>query len=211
MPARLSKIDELTRPDHTFLAPDDECYYLGDYTARRGFAFSEMNNLINNLRKPMNRRALPEWRYKESAIVTSGQMLREALNEDWLRAVTIVPVPSSRMTTDPEYDDRLPRILGVLTAGLTLDIRELVVMTRNVPQSHLAEERVSIDELTASMAIDESALHPQPTALAIFDDVLTTGRHFKAVQAVLGARFPGVPTVGVFLARRAPESTLPQF
>ena len=65
---RLTKIDELTRPDRTFLEPGDECFYLGEYTSRRGFAFSEMNNLVNNLRKPMGRRALPGWRHKESAM-----------------------------------------------------------------------------------------------------------------------------------------------
>ena len=36
--------------------------------------------------------------------------------------------------------------------GLKLDIRELVAMTKNVEQSHLAEERVSIAELIHSMS-----------------------------------------------------------
>lgn len=208
MPTRLSKIDELTRPDHTFLEPEDECYYLGDYTARRGFAFSDMNNLINNLRKPMDRRGRPEWRHKESAILTCGRMLREALNEEWLAAVTIVPIPSSRTREDAEHDDRLPRMLQEMARGRHLDVRELVVMTRNVPQSHLAEERVSIPELFESMSVDEAIADPEPRSVGIFDDVLTTGRHFKAVQAVLRERYPAVPIVGVFVARRVPEATL---
>lgn len=162
MPTRLSKIDELTRADHTFLEPEDECYYIGDYTARRGFAFSEMNNLINNLRKPMERRGRPEWRHKESAILTCGRMLREGLNEDWLTTVTIVPIPSSRTRVDAEYDDRLLRILQEMARGRELDIRELVVMTRNVPQSHLAEERVTIPELIENMSIDEGIAEPEP-------------------------------------------------
>jgi hypothetical protein len=70
-------------------------FYLGEYTARRGFAFSETNSLINNLRKPMERRGRPEWRYKESAILTCGRMLREAISEEWLDAATLVPVPGS--------------------------------------------------------------------------------------------------------------------
>lgn len=205
MAARLSKIDELSRPDHTFLESADECYYLGDYTSRKGFAFSEMNNLINNLRKPMDRKGRPEWRYKESAITACGRMFREALNEEWLRAVTLVPIPSSKRRDEADYDDRLPRILQELARGQRFDIRELVAMTKSVGQSHLAEERVSIEELIASMGIDEAISQPPPTALAIFDDLLTTGRHFKAVETVLNRRFPGVPIV----ARRAPESTLP--
>lgn len=208
MPTRLTKIDELTRPDHTFVEPEDECYYLGDYTARRGFAFSDMNNLINNLRKPMDRRGRPEWRHKESAILTSGRMLREALSEDWLVAATLVPIPSSKTRDDAEYDDRLPQILQEIARGRQLDIREVVVMTRNVPQSHLAEARVSIPELIESMSVDEASAQPEPRSIGIFDDVLTTGRHFKAVQTVLHERFPNVPIVGVFVARRVPDATL---
>ncbi len=210
MLARLSKIDELTRPDHTFLEPADQCFYLGDYTSRKGFAFSEMNNLINNLRKPMDRKGLPEWRYKEEAITKCGQMFREALNEEWLKAVTLVPIPSSKRRDEDDYDDRLPRILQELSRGQRYDTRELVVMTKSVEQSHLAEERVRIEELVGSMGIDGALVQPSPATLGIFDDVLTTGRHFKAVEAVLRGRFPGVPVVGVFVARRAPESTLPQ-
>jgi hypothetical protein len=206
LPIRLSKIDELTRPDHTFLEPEDECYYLGDYNARRGFAFSEMNNLINNLRKPMDRRGRPEWRHKDAAILKCGRILREALNEDWLRVATLVPIPSSKTHDDAEYDDRLPRILRELGRGRELDTRELVVMVRNVPQSHLAEDRVSIRELIDSMHIDQAAAEPEPHSIGIFDDVLTTGRHFRAVQSVLRERFPTVPIVGVFVARRVPEA-----
>lgn len=210
MPTRLTKIDELTRPDHTFLAPDDECYYLGEYTARKGFAFSDMNNLVNNLRKPMERRGRPEWRYKESAIMTCGNMFREALNDEWLDTATLVSVPSSMVQTDPNYDDRLPRILRQVSHGKQFDIRELVIMTRTVPQSHLAPERVSIEELIESMSINEACVRPAPQSIGIFDDVLTTGRHFKAVQTIIQQRFPSVPVVGLFVARRVPDSTLPE-
>ena len=48
MPIRLSKIDDLTRPDHTFIEAADECLYLGEYTARKGYQFSDTNNLIFN-------------------------------------------------------------------------------------------------------------------------------------------------------------------
>jgi hypothetical protein len=210
LPTRLTKIDELTRPDHTFLAPDDECYYLGEYTARKGFAFSDMNNLVNNLRKPMERRGRPEWRYKESAITTCGNMFREALNDEWLDTATLVSVPSSMVQTDPNYDDRLPRILRQVSHGRQFDIRELVIMTRTVPQSHLAPERVSIEELIESMSINEACVRPAPQSIGIFDDVLTTGRHFKAVQTIIQQRFPSVPVVGLFVARRVPDSTLPE-
>jgi hypothetical protein len=73
LPSRLTKIDELTRPDHTYLSPEDECYYLGEYTARKGYAFSPINDLVQNLKKPMDRRGKPEWRYKEWAAGAPGR------------------------------------------------------------------------------------------------------------------------------------------
>jgi hypothetical protein len=129
LPKRLTKIDDLTRPDHTFLELEDECFYLGEYTARRGFAFSETNNLINNPRKPMERRGRPEWRYKESAILTCGRMLREAISEEWLDAATLVPVPGSKMKGDVEYDDRMPRILQELGRGRAVDQQRSVALS----------------------------------------------------------------------------------
>jgi hypothetical protein len=79
LPTRLSKIDELTRRDHTFLEAGDDCYYLGEYTARAGFAFSGTNDLIQNLKKPMDRRGTPQWKWKTWAINRSAEMLREAV------------------------------------------------------------------------------------------------------------------------------------
>jgi hypothetical protein len=38
--------------------------------------------------------------------------------------------------------------------------------------------------------------------MAILDDVLTAGTHFRAMSIVLSQRFPGVPIVGLFIARR---------
>jgi len=38
--------------------------------------------------------------------------------------------------------------------------------------------------------------------IGILDDVLTAGTHFRAMQTVLSDRFPGVPIIGLFVARR---------
>ena len=39
-PDRFTEIDELTRPDHSWLTDDDRCYFLGEYTARQGYSYS---------------------------------------------------------------------------------------------------------------------------------------------------------------------------
>jgi hypothetical protein len=47
---------------------------------------------------------------------------------------------------------------------------------------------------------------PAPEKLVVFDDLLTTGCHFKAIAQILGERFPNKHVVGPFIARRAPDS-----
>jgi predicted amidophosphoribosyltransferase len=59
---------------------------------------------------------------------------------------------------------------------------------------------VSIEELVHNMTINSNVTKPQPSAIAVFDDVITTGRHFKAVQRLLAGSFPATPIVGLFIA-----------
>ena len=59
-PHRLTRIDALARPDHGYLTEDDHCYFIGEYTARKGFAYSASNNLLLNFKKGMDRRGRPE-------------------------------------------------------------------------------------------------------------------------------------------------------
>ena len=66
-PQRFTKVDDLTRQDHYYLTGDDDCYFIGEYTARKGYAHSTINQLILNFKKPMDRRGKPEWRYKGQA------------------------------------------------------------------------------------------------------------------------------------------------
>jgi hypothetical protein len=96
----------------------------------RKFDSQEIQCAVNqNLKKPMDRKDKPEWRYKTWAISRSAEMLREVVPDTWITRVTFVPVPPSKTKDHAEYDDRLLQILQRLAAGRELDVRELVVMT----------------------------------------------------------------------------------
>ena len=204
---RISKIDDLTRGDHSYLDSDDQCFYLGEYTARRGFAFSATNNLILNLKKSPDLRGTEQWKWKERAIRQAGQALREVLSEPWLSTATLVPIPPSKTTGHPSYDDRILRVLQVLGAGMGLDIRELVLQTESVTAAHDSESRPRPWEIAENYHIDEDLAAPEPVQFGVFDDLLTTGSHFKAMKIALMERFPGVLVTGIFIARRVPETT----
>jgi len=66
------------------------------------------------------------------------------------------------------------------------------------PEGH----RLSPEERERLLTVDESLVSPTPVQIGVIDDVLTNGSHFVAAKRVLQRRFPGVPVIGIFFARR---------
>lgn len=195
-------IDDLLRPLYPHLTAADQCYFLREYTAGRGYAGSETNHLILNLKKPPDRRGKPEWRYKERAIEQVAREFRESVNLSALRRVTLVPMPPSKAKSDPLYDDRMLQVLRAVDIEGQLDIRELLLCAASITAAHATTARPTIAQLIANFTVDDTLAVPPPTTIALVDDVLTTGAHFVAAKAVLARRFTGVSVRGLFVARR---------
>ncbi len=200
---RLSQIDDTNRGDHYHLTADDCCYYLYEYTSGRDYSFSATNNLISNLKKKPTQANEPHYWYKGQAIGTCGRALGAALNPQWLAKATLVPVPGSKAADHPEYDDRMERICLFMRQPPP-DVRGLVRQTATTTASHEAGqgERVTVEQLLELYSINEAITAPAPQAIGIVDDVLTAGTHYRAMHKVLASRFPGVPIIGLFVARR---------
>lgn len=197
-PQRLTKIDELTLPDHSYLTPEDTCYFLGEYTARKGYAFSATNNLVLNFKKPVTRRGQAQWQYKEQAILQAAAAFRASLNAAWLNVATLVPIPPSKAKTDPLYDDRLVRMLKAIRAAPALDVRELIVQTKSTDAVHDQETRPRPEHIEAIYKVGASLKTPAPTVIGLFDDMITTGAHFRAAEAVLQKAFPALSALKNF-------------
>jgi len=99
------------------------------------------------------------------------------------------------------------RMLSAIPAAQPLDIRELVIQRQTMEAAHDAGIRPGPDQIAAGYQIDENLCKPVPNAIALFDDVITTGAHFAAARRVLQVRFPQTRIFGSFIARRAPETT----
>lgn len=206
-PARLTKIDELTRSDHSYLEAGDECLFFGDYTARKGFSHSATNQMIHNFKKPIRFRNTPSWRYKTQAINAAANALSQNIGAA-LSKLTLVPVPPSKLKTDVEYDDRIMDMLRAITApvGVSPDIRELVQQTHQMAAAHETANRPPPEEWEKVYAVDEVLAQKDPNWIVIIDDLLVTGCRFRAMSNVLKKRFPAVRITGIFLARRVPEA-----
>ena len=120
---RATWVDALTRPHHYYLDEDDRCAFIGEYTSGAGFRHSETNQLIFNLKKGVNRRGKTDWRYKDGAIRQAGRALEAVLNERALNECTFVPIPPSKARGDPDYDDRMVRVLREIRPQRPVDAR----------------------------------------------------------------------------------------
>jgi hypothetical protein len=207
---RLSKIDESNIGDHARLTAADACYHIFEYTSGRNYSFSATNDRINNLKKKPTA-SVQQLGYKRGAIRLCADDLRTVLSAEWLAQATIVPVPCSKARDNPDYDDRMEQVARAIRPGL--DVRSLVIQQGTTIAAHEAGAgpRVTVEELLALYAIDETIVSPLPTIVGILDDVLTAGTHFRAMSTILSARFPGVPIVGIFIARRVFPSAAEAF
>ena len=106
--------------------------------------------------------------------------------------------------SDALYDDRVVRMVRGIRAQPALDVRELVLQRTSTVAVHDQQNRPTPEQIQANYAIDQAIRDPVPQVIGLFDDVLTTGAHFRAASTALQQSFPKI--VGLFIARRVPEA-----
>lgn len=198
----VQKIDELYLNNHYNLSSGDDCYFFISYAVKQGFGYSHENQLIYNLKKGMDKKGTYEWRHKENAIIEAAGYFAEAnVCRLFPDNPIYVPIPPSKAKGDPEYDDCVVRILKNAYGG-ALDVRELVAQKKSTESYHLSGQKRDVEELVSNMYIDEKFANDVTGDIVIFDDVLSSGAHFKAVSKVLNERFgEAIKIHGLFLAR----------
>lgn len=201
---KLQAIDDSNRSAHYYLGPDDQCYFLHEFTARKGFNFSPGNQFIFNFKKSPTRRQEGHYQYKLQAIASAIRVYRGLFDQiDGIYTdCTFVPIPPSKLPEHAEYDDRMWQVVRGVCDGKEADCRELIRQTASYESAHLAGDgsaRIKPQELQALYEIDAS---PPKRSVLLFDDVLSAGCHFRAAKDAILARYPGTQVVGIFLARR---------
>jgi predicted amidophosphoribosyltransferase len=120
----------------------------------------------------------------------------------WKPGAALVPTPPSKPIGDPNYDDRMLQIARRSHApdGPPTPVLDVLKQARRLHASHVTARRPQIDTLVKAYALEDTPLAPE--RLIFLDDILTTGRHFRAMTEVLRRRFPAAEIVGLFIARR---------
>ena len=198
---QIRKIGDLERGDHWHLTSEHECYFFGEYTARAGYSHSSTNQIVSNIKKRPSLRHTPQWPHKVRAMQLVAAAIRSAINPAAFGIVTLVPIPPSKLRTDPEYDPRMAQIARMVSSDA--DVRELIEPMAARDPLHESEQRLQPHELIATLQINEAHCAPAPQNVILIDDVVTTGCSFVACKTMLQQRFPGLPVSGIFAARRA--------
>ena len=108
-------------------------------------------------------------------------------------------------------------MLGAIRSKPPLDVRELVVQTESMDPVHVGDvvRRPAPEEIQALYRIDETLdkklTKPAPDTIAVVDDILTTGAHFRAAKSVLSTHFPETSIIGLFIARIVPVPAADDF
>jgi hypothetical protein len=204
IPEKLRKIDDSTVGEHFSLDGFDRCYYIWEYAARKRYDFSPANQLVFNLKiKPSAIAKTPARNhYKVEAIAHAGAALRSLITRVFVETrATFVPIPCSKAVADPDYDDRLSRVLERAFHGWDADVREMLTLTQSTPADHESLERLTFDELLAITQLTNQVGIASRPVIVIVDDVLNSGKHFKVAQSLIRSRCPNAEIRGVFLAR----------
>jgi predicted amidophosphoribosyltransferase len=182
----------------------DQCLFFGEYFSGKGFSGGPTNQPIHNFKiKPSIILANPaRRRYKEDAIREIAAGLRRAIVAESISQITFVPIPPSKLPGHPDYCDRMIRTLNVAFEGMASDVHPLLIQTSNAIADHESDERMSMGELLNIVKVDERQLiYPPRRMIVLFDDVLTSGKHFKACKQRITEKLPGWDIFGVFVAR----------
>jgi hypothetical protein len=214
IPNKLWKIDDSTVGQHFSLATTDQCFYIWEYAAGKGYSFSPSNQLVWNLKiKPTVCAKEPaRARYKQQAIQHAALALRSLMPVSFVDGrATFVPVPGSKAAKDPDYDDRLLQVLRQAFSGWSADVRVMLKLTESTAADHENDKRLAFDELLdITRLVSPSGIPPRPIVV-IVDDVLNSGKHFKVAQSRILERFPRLQIRGVFLARCIHEPETREF
>jgi predicted amidophosphoribosyltransferase len=208
IPRDLFVVDEAVRSEYHYIEAGDTCFYVWERMSnlwssgqRPDYTQYPVNSLISNLQiSPTRKTSQPQRHYwKERAIKYTAEALAALLPEEWRNAVTFAPIPPSRVVDEPEYDERLLTVLKAIRPKLA-DVRPLVVLKSDCGVDSKQKGLTPADR-AVHYVVDEKLVDPEPEIVMLFDDVLTTGCHYKAIEQVLKVRFPNATVFGLFLAR----------
>lgn len=198
---RLQAIDELTRSDHYYLTDDDQCYYFGSYLKGANWGYDAFHQLFWNFKKALDKGGQ---HYKKQAISRVGRMVAKHFAAYVDADSLFIPVPPSTAKGDPGYDDRCLQALKIAQrhSSVAVQVSDAIRQLESTTPAHLQESRPRPEDYQENYAIVDDAAIVVAKWIVVFDDLITTGAHFRAISEMVTETNPRVQITGLFLGRR---------
>ncbi len=104
--------------------------------------------------------------------------------------------------------DRLTKVLfNYQKAFAVADVREVLTIKKDTVAAHTSSQKRDIHTLHANLVIDQIACNTIKKNVVLFDDVLTTGAHYKACKQAIESCPNVEKVIGIFVARRSLYAT----
>ncbi len=201
MRMRWKKIDQATQeiPSHLNLE-NDICYYAREYVAE-GYVASNTNSAILNFKKSPSVRDTAQWPYREQAVQQFAAELSDFFQNAPLSDIYITWIPSSKNSTDPEYDHRFEDLFTRLVTHLPeIHYGNLIISEGRLLSSHHGGPR-DPSSLSLNFTLNQNTDISSFRWVVIVDDVITSGSHFKVCKNLILEKFPEKNIAGVFWAK----------
>ena len=191
------KLETLYLHSHFHIKTTDKCVYAREYKARQGYKGGWTNQLILNFKKPPLTKETPEWKYRAEAVRIFAREIEKLFKPD--STATITAIPSSKLKTHLEYDNRFEDMFKeLLKTRPHLNIECPVEIQNTMPPSHHGGSRSPED---MKKNYKWKGFKTTPEKIGIVDDVLTTGGHFRAMSDFLKEKEYKGQIVGIFWSR----------
>jgi hypothetical protein len=202
MMRNLQLIDEYLLPEHKYLTAEDDCFFLLTYRSYRRFGRNTDNALIMDFKIEMNAKGTPEWNKKIAAIEKIAAMFDQSLPMLTQPNTIFVPMPPSKRKDNPLYDDRMTKLLKLFCNDREhSDLREIISIINSSAASHKGGKKLPPEEIIKNLELDLNMCDDKKKNIILFDDVITSGAHFKACQQLLQPQFPDSDIKGIFIGR----------
>ncbi len=203
----LTPIDLNQLADHPYLTDSDRCSFMLEFIPGGHLELGASNRILRDFKCPPSTTIVSARRAasKRRAIELMAALLRAAVSRRAAQGATWVPIPPSKVPADADFDDRLMRTLALAFRDYDVDLRRLLFQAQSTPADHLGSTRLTAAALLGNLCLDVASLQQRPLrqTIYLFDDVLTTGKHYKCCERRLRDVVPQAPICGVFLLRRA--------
>lgn len=171
--------NKIERQQLPHIKKNDFWVYAREYLSGTGYQGGPTNSLVLDFKKSPSKKQTIEHEYRKKAIYEFKKEIEMLLNPKIPAVLT--SVPSSKKKDHPEYDNRFEDLFKEILKSHPHWMVEwpVEIKTTTLP-AHISGKR-DPDTLKKNY-IWKGFNHKEPKILYIFDDIITTGAHLRALS-----------------------------